>query len=225
MNYFTGMIHAIKGLKRKVPASRKCDICDKDVVNITTARLQYADCLTEELVRAVVGAEIHEIKSKSNPVVCKFPSKTTLKFEWHCTRAWDKNATRAARAIERWIRSDVVPLSVKYYIQFNHPELGAFLQSHHKLSTYTKVVEPQSTVPVNGESGPLDGIHGSLPSLKLRRQDAASSENDASSLQIAGGDDCMSFPLNQQIRLEDAEMSLGMLVEQILTHLVDVVHE
>jgi hypothetical protein len=121
------MIHAIKGLKRKkVPVSRECDICHENVVNWTTARLQYADCLTKELVRAVLGTEVYELKPKPNPVVCKFPSKSNLKSEWTCQRAWDKNVTRAARAIERW-KTSVVPLSVKYYIQFNHPELGAFL--------------------------------------------------------------------------------------------------
>jgi hypothetical protein len=211
MNYFTGMIHAIKGLKRKAP-SRRCDICDENVVNFTTARLRYADCLTKDLVRALVGADIYETAPKPNPVVCKFPSKTTLK-EWECDRAWDRKATQAANAIERWKKSDAgVPLCVKYYIQFNHPELGHFLQSHHQLSTYTKVAEGQSTVRDNGESGPPVGSPGSLPSRKLRRQDAASSENDALPLQYAGGDDCMLVPQIEQISLEHAETSLGMLV-------------
>jgi hypothetical protein len=186
------MIHAIKGLTRKkVPVSRECDICHKNVVNLTTALLQYADCLTEELLRAVLGAEVYELKPKPNAVVCKFPPKSNLKSECICPRAWDRNKTRAARAIERW-KTSVVPLSVKYYIQFHHPELGAFLQSHHNLSTYVGVGEGQSG-PANGESGPPDGSSGSLPSLEVRRQDAASSKNHAASLQFASGNDCMSL--------------------------------
>jgi hypothetical protein len=83
---------------------------------------------------------------------------------------------------------------------------------HHNLSTYVGVGEGQSG-PANGESGPPDGSSGSLPSLEVQRQDAASSKNYAASLQFAGGNDCMSLPQNQQIRLEHAEMSYGKLVK------------
>jgi hypothetical protein len=116
-----------------------CDICQVEVVNWTSSGWEAGKCLTEDLARAVIAANIHE-HTPSSDDACRRPHLIKVNRPWNSQRALKDNFNKAAGIVHQW-KQQGVPLRVRYYIGHNHHELAAYLLSHHSIST--SVVVPR----------------------------------------------------------------------------------
>jgi hypothetical protein len=126
-----------KGANKPGGSPVTCDICEVEVVNFTSTGWEAGKCLTEDLARDVIAANIHEHITTSSVNAGR---RRVSNRPWNCQRSIKDNFNKAAEIVHKW-KQHGVPLSVKQYIGRNHHKLAAYLLSHHSIST--SVVVPR----------------------------------------------------------------------------------